>query len=336
MMQFQIVENWAGRPRSPCPTVVPTSQVMVVLRRCGGDLGLRPQVLRTLEVLLSCLAPKRNHHVVFASNATLVARSGGLSERSIRRHISEMIELGFAERSDSANGKRYSRSDTSTGTTLRFGLCFDMLFARYDTLVALAAEVEARQQRLSYLRCKLRAACQQILRVDPEATVAHVALKMARRNLSPEILERMIDTLPEISETFAAPTKTIDLASTGGQNDRHYSNLSKEHIDKQEANDVAKLLDHCTEAQSFSTEPIVTSEAIEKHAEKLAPMMGISPKLWSSALEQRSRCDLAALIWMMVQNLSKIVSPAAYFHAVTVGKKADRFAPWAWLRRQAG
>lgn len=330
----------AGRSQAPCPEVMPTSYVMATLRYCAKDLGISAQVMRTLEVLLSCLAPKRNHHVVFASNATLVARAGGLSERSIRRHIADLVALDFVERADSANGKRYCRKDSEAGLTLRFGLDFAKLFLRLPQLVELASLAQARAQKLRYLRCKLRAACQRILRQDPENAYALEYLKILRRNLSVLELETLLTKLPltcgQEAETLEnPPAEPKDLATTAGQNDRLQSSFSKEQLDMNESEALAKLLDHCNEAQSFAIEPIQSEADMVEHAKKLAPMIGISSDLWERAAITQSMRDLGALVWMMVQNLPKIGKPAAYFQALTIGKKSGSFAPWVWLQRQA-
>ena len=329
-------ESVGASAKAPCPPVVPTAQVMAIMRSCGPDLGLGPQVLRTLEVLLSCLAPARNHHVVFASNQTLVTRSGGLSERSIRRHISQLIELDLAERADSANGKRYTRHDPLAGMTMRFGLDLSRLYARLAGLRIVAEEIEKKRQRLAYLRCKLRAACQRILRDAPDNAEALVLQKASRRKLSIEQIEEMIGQVPLVQEYSDPSAMTNELAVTGGQNDRHQSSLSKELIDKGTAPDLDALLEHCTEAQSFAENRITSADAMLSHAEKLAPMIGISRHMWVKALEQRDRFDVGALIWLMVQKLNAIQKPAAYFQAVAFGKRANAFSPWKWLRLQQG
>lgn len=327
-------EDSSSVKTAACPPVMPTAHVMAVMRDCGRDLGLGPQVLRTLEALLSCLAPSRNHHMVFASNATLMARCGGLSDRTIRRHILQLIAVDLVQRADSANGKRYSRHDPVAGLTLRFGLDFAKLFARLSQLTALASAARARAQRLAYLRCKLRAACQMILRHQPDNQIAVEAQKAARRNLQIAQFEAILAHLPPLPEQAEIRSKTADLATSGGQNDRHHSSFSKEPIDKESPADLTDLLQHCSEAQGFAPESIDSEEAMIKHAERLAPMIGIAPDLWHQAKQQQSPRDLGALVWLMIQNLSKIAKPGAYFRAVTIGKKAGSFAPWHWLQRQ--
>lgn len=337
MIQLHHTSETSGRVETihpPCPAVPATSQVMAVMRLCAPDLGLSPQVLRTLEVLLGCLAPRRNHHVVFASNGTLVSRAGGLSERSIRRHIAQLIAADLAERCDSANGKRYSKHDPLAGLTLRFGLNFAKLFARLDALAALAAENQRREQRLRYLHCKLRAACQKLLKTDPDNQLARATRNIARRKLSAAEYEAALAGLPVLAEAKETPAPTEDLTAAGGQNDRHQSSFSKEHIEEGSEAELSALLDHCSEAQSFAGTRVETADGMIQHAEKLAPMIGISGDLWGRAAEHHRRLDLAALVWMMLQNLDRILKPAAYFRAVTIGKQAGRFAPWQWLRSQ--
>ena len=98
--------------------------VIETLRNAAPRLGLSASVIATLDAMLSCLAPKRNHHTVFASNATLTFRRNGISERTIRRHAATLQELGLLVRRDSPNRKRYTKHSRNEGKALRFG--FDL------------------------------------------------------------------------------------------------------------------------------------------------------------------------------------------------------------------
>ena len=105
-----------------------------VLRDAAPLLGLGAPVAATLDALLSFLPPKRRHHTVFASNATLSARRHGVTDRTLRRHITALIDAGLLIRRDSPNRKRYMRIDTSAQVALRFGLDLSPLFQRFPEL----------------------------------------------------------------------------------------------------------------------------------------------------------------------------------------------------------
>ena len=104
------------------------------LRRAASSLDLSPSVIATVDALLSCLPPKREHDIVFASNATLVMRRNGISDRSLRRHLADLVTAGLLVRIDSPNGKRYSKRDPQMGTVIRFGLDLSPLFIAFGHL----------------------------------------------------------------------------------------------------------------------------------------------------------------------------------------------------------
>lgn len=317
------------------PDPVNMAELLPVLRHCARDLGLSSQVLRTLEVLLSFLPPHRNHHTVFASNETLVSRAGGLSERSLRRHIEALCHTGLLIRSDSANRKRFTRFDPLQSRVLRFGLDLSPIFARYETLKAMAQEAKARHTQLRFLRARLRAAAARLLLSQPDNETALDCLKAARRNLSAEDLQARIDSLPLVQDHPAPPVDQQDaspVAASGGQNDRHHQSLTKEHLDK-DAEDTLKLLQlHCPEALTYASEPIRTERDAVNHARLLAPMMGIPLRHFDRAVEQHSAMTITALTWQLLQRGDAIRHPSAYFYAATLGARTSQLDPMRWIK----
>ena len=98
--------------------------VVATLRNAAPRIGLSASVISTLDAMLSCLAPKRNHHIVFASNATLTFRRNGISDRTIRRHAATLQDIGLLVRRDSPNRKRFTKHNRHEGKALRFGLTY--------------------------------------------------------------------------------------------------------------------------------------------------------------------------------------------------------------------
>ena len=138
---------------------IPERHIVVgTLRNAAPRLGLSASVISTLDAMLSCLAPKRNHHTVFASNATLTFRRNGISDRTIRRHAATLQEIGLLVRRDSPNRKRFTKHSSHEGKALRFGFDLSPLFARLHEIAAMAAEVLREREQIDYLRAKIRAA----------------------------------------------------------------------------------------------------------------------------------------------------------------------------------
>ena len=160
--------------------------IVATLRNAAPRLGLSASVISTLDAMLSCLAPKRNHHTVFASNATLTFRRNGISDRTIRRHAATLQEIGLLVRHDSANRKRFTKRSSHEGKALRFGFDLSPLFDRLHELAALAAEVMQEREQVDYLRAKIRAAANACLAENPNDERALNTFRILRRKLSLE------------------------------------------------------------------------------------------------------------------------------------------------------
>lgn len=124
------------------------------LSEIRDGLGVSDRALGVLSALLSfhpetALTLEGDGLVVFPSNKALRLRANGMSEPTLRRHLSALVEAGLIIRRDSPNGKRFARRETDgEGTAQAFG--FDL-----SPLVARAGEFDS---RLDAQRCDQRRA----------------------------------------------------------------------------------------------------------------------------------------------------------------------------------
>ncbi len=97
--------------------------------------------------------------VVFPSNKALGQRAHGMAERTLLRHLTDLVAAGLIIRRDSPNGKRYARKDASGQDRFSHAFGFDLtpLVARAAEFESLAEEVKvlARQRRLRKERISL-------------------------------------------------------------------------------------------------------------------------------------------------------------------------------------
>jgi replication initiation protein RepC len=322
--------------------------VVELLRSAAPLLGLKPAVLATLEAMLSCLAPKRTHHTVFASNATLAFRRNGLSDRTIRRHAALLQEHGLLLRHDSPNKKRYSRHSSADGATLRFGFDLTPLFDRLHHIAQLAAQAEQQRERLAYLRCKLRSAAQDALLRNAEDAVALDRLKALRRKLTIEDCETLLTALePVPAEGTEDLGQQPALSASDGQFVRHYQRSNKEITERKNAENAAKpersadpqdlsvsdLVQACPEAAQFAQTPVITTHDVVTHARVLAPMLGIDAASYHAAQDRIGPLGAAVTVWALVQRHDTIRRVGAYFRAITSGAKSDGFDPFSLVRR---
>jgi replication initiation protein RepC len=335
------------------PSVIPERHIIVdMLRNAAKALSLSVSEITTLDAMLSCLPPKRGHHTVFASNATLTFRRNGLSDRTIRRHAARLQEAGLLVRRDSPNGKRFTRYNAREGKALRFGFDLSPLFARLHEIAHLAAEALQVKEQLLYLKCKLRAAANQLLETDPEHSEALAVRQALRRKLSLSDCENLLKCLAEIDvsaecDDSQSEVCAADMSASDGQNVRHHHRSNLEHTDKKEAGPVGRgakgedqraitvpeLRRACPEAMEFSLRTIETVQDVITHARTLAPMLGIDSHSYQAAQDRLGALGTAVTVWAMMQFHDKIERSGAYFRAITTGAKSADFDPVRLIRR---
>jgi len=354
MAFIQAAASFGQRPEEKlsADNFVPERHIVVeTLRRAAPLLGLKASVIATLDAMLSCLPPKRNHNTVFASNATLTFRRNGISDRTIRRHAAMLQEAGLIERHDSPNRKRYTRHNTHEGKALRFGFDLSPLFDRMLELSALAAEALRQQEEIDYLRCKVRAAANDALRLDPEDEQALAALRILRRKLTKADCETLLTQFSEVTaegETDCGETRfeTNKKAGDDGQNVRHHHRSNKENIDKEatrtttptnqgtssEPLGVTELVNACPEAAQFALEKVRTPHDVVVHARTLAPMIGINASTYQAAEDRHGPVGAAITVWAIMQFHDRIKQVGAYFRSITTGAKSHDFDPARLVR----
>lgn len=319
-----------------------------VVRKASTALGLKAPIIATLDALLSCLPPKRSHNFVFASNATIAFKRNGISDRTIRRHVAQLAEAGLLVRSDSPNRKRFSKSDMSTGSVLRFGFDLSPLFKSYDQICAVAEDCAKQASHISFLRTKVRCAIARTMELDGLSIDAENALRSLRRKLTAEELYSILDDLVSVEENqgmdcSAEVSIEAEMSATDGQNVRHHHNSEKELIDSDVAEktedshqrhrqiSIGSLVGACKEAASYLQRPAESLSDVIGHARTLAPMMGIDSTTYRAAEDRLGELRTAVTVWGLLQMQGKIRQLGAYFRALTTGKRSAGFDPWAMI-----
>lgn len=319
-----------------------------VVRKASTALGLKAPIIATLDALLSCLPPKRSHNFVFASNATIAFKRNGISDRTIRRHVAQLAEAGLLARSDSPNRKRFSKSDRSTGSVLRFGFDLSPLFKSYDQICAMAEDCAKQASHISFLRTKVRCAIARTMELDGLSIDAENALRALRRKLTAEELYCILDDLVSVEENQgmdcgAKMSIEAEMSATDGQNVRHHHNSKKELIDSDVAEksedphlqhhqiSIGSLVGACKEAASYLQRPAESLSDVIGHARTLAPMMGIDSTTYRAAEDRLGELRTAITVWGLLQMQGKIRQLGAYFRAITTGKRSAAFDPWAMI-----
>lgn len=332
-------ESTGGRDPAHPSTDIDIWAIFRALRDSRSLFGLRPGHIQTLQAMLSFLKPGHGE-TVFASNTEICRRIGGIDERTLRRHIDRFVELGFMQRNDSPNRKRY-RVRSSDGQCISFGLSLAPLLDRADELLASAREMEDRRRDSIFLRKKIltRLACLEEL--IPDHSFLSETRKMLRRKLSlAEYRALLTSTEAECRRLSTAVDipETRELPANDGQNVRHLSRSEKDEQeleDTAETTDIQALTSICEEATSFAVEPLRNWQDVEAHARNLAPMIGIHANIFEKAKSAVGAHKASCAIFIMLQLGNRIRNFGAYFHSITLGRRQETFLPSALLKSLA-
>jgi replication initiation protein RepC len=309
------------------------------LRDARSVFGLRPGHMQTLQAMLSFLKPGHGE-TVFASNTSICQRVGGIDERTLRRHITRFIELGFIRRNDSSNCKRY-RVRSSDGECVSFGLSLTPLLQRASELIAIAQEMENIRRDQVFVRKLILTKLAHLEENDPTNSFIQDTRRALRRKLSlTEYRALLADTDAEcqcLSTPDDSP-ETMKPPANDGQIVRHQSKSKKEKKDLESKShntnlSPEKLISVCDQAVSFSTDQLRNWFDIENHARTLAPMMGIHPETFEKAKNIVGTQKASCAIFIMLQLGQRIRDFGAYFHSITLGQRRSQFNPAALVER---
>ena len=313
--------------------------VFRALRDARSAFGLKPGHIQTLQALLSFLRPGQGD-TVFASNLEICRRIGGVDERTLRRHIDRFVDLGMIARHDSPNRKRY-RVSSRNGQVISFGLSLSPLLRRAGEFLNAAAELEEARRDQVFLRKQILVGLAHIDSIEPGSAFAESTRRTIRRKLAVAeyrcLLDQITGHLGQMS-TVVDVMITTKLPANDGQIVRHLSKSEKDRKESEGAEkdllpSVQMLTAVCQEATAFAPAALRTWDDIERHAQNLAPMMGIQPGTFHEASRRVGSKRTAAAVFILLQLGTRIRNYAAYFHSVTLGKKVATFRPATILER---
>ncbi|MGL4636483.1 MAG: plasmid replication protein RepC [Beijerinckiaceae bacterium] len=248
----------AAKPGSNHPAAVNKWTLFRTLTQIRERLGVSDRSLNLLNALLTfhpetaLTLPKPSEGdadalshdlVVFPSNKALALRASGMAEKTLRRHLTALVEAGLIIRRDSPNGKRYARKDVSGTERFSDVYGFDLtpLVARAPEFEMLAEETRraarARAALKERITLRRRDAAKLIaLGLDEALPGDWEALRQLfmtlvtplRRILSDTELERTAATLAtlctEAETLLQVHLNTKDMTGNAGDFDRHQSN----------------------------------------------------------------------------------------------------------------
>lgn len=312
----------------------PRWEVYTHIRQARRDLGLKDRDLAVLRGLLSLLpvGDWGGPMVVFAANRTLCERCDGIEERTLRRRLAHLEEVGLIVRRQSPNGKRYAIRAAGGEMLAAYGMDLAPLARLGDQLQEMAAEAEARLQAQRSLKALIRDRLYHITlkELDLCPMLAEEARLAPRRNLAPEVLADLLTALEEVLATAPATPIASELSVKDSKIDRHILNHHQEDKDKNIGTNadpapVAHVIlaekEDITLSDALIQSPTVQALAVEQPkswqeanrlAGHLAPAIGVQPRQWQAAQNVMGAAQAALAIFGLVEAMGRIKKPQAY------------------------
>jgi len=304
-----------------------------------GALGLRDRDIAVLRGLLTFIQPERwlEKLMVHASNKTLQTRCDGIDERTLRRRLTRLCEVGLIVRHQSPNRKRYVIRDEFGNQVLSYGFDLSPLRENLIHLQSIADEQRTTDLRIKVLKAVLRDRLFKLLLSsfpsETEAIDVAPLQKLLRQKVAIPTLEVAILTVDNIiSNTLDSPdnqNQTPKTSDSVSQIDRDIQSSKKEYIE--ESYDASKLkaasqesasnniaLDDCIDAakvaMDFSLHRPRTWEELAHFADQLAPAIGIQQKQMLRTKEALGQRGASLAILGLVEALGRIREPSRYLN----------------------
>lgn len=155
------VATWKGLPERICHP----KQLLEPFRRCGNYLPFSREALSTLELLFDYSSPSDwtsgCSPLVFPGNAEL-AGCLGVSERTVRNHLSALEKAGFISIERGPGNRRTPVRAADGSIVSAYGINLAPVVEKHKEFQDLAQELKAQRNRLKSQRRSIGAALQDI------------------------------------------------------------------------------------------------------------------------------------------------------------------------------
>jgi len=324
-----------GRPFSAVPQTPTFSHdkwtLIDELTLAAPSYGISHRTVAVLRTMLT-FVPQRElpalpgRAIVFASNATLSARLGGMPESTLRRHLAALVTAGIIVRIDSPNRKRFAKR-FGEGIACAYGFDLAPLAIMARDISARAHTAQLKAQEHSLLRTTLLALRQrlivtlQALGIDIEGPHAlspllgHARLQLRRKENHSE-LRRLITCFENALKT---DLETSSSSASDTQNERHLhkkTNIkSEEPLFQETALEEESGLEITQRfTQYLGMYPNVATSWIEldRHAQDLVPMMGIDRNLYDDARRYMGPTIAPIAILCLLERFDSLSNPGGF------------------------
>ncbi len=333
-----------ARPAKPAASD-PRWFALEAVKAARKTLRLTDRDITVLRGLLSFIPADRwdGPLMVHAANRTLQERCDGMEERTLRRRLAHLCQIGLITRHQSPNRKRYVVRDEDGTTVLAYGFCLMPLRQCLAQMQDMAAHERALALRLRALKALLRDAIHHAA-LDAETMAA--MLRLLRRKASEAELTTALDGLPA-GNRHTTVENTEPMTDSDRQTVRHIQSSKKENHEKKAQSasntagpDLHTCLEAAPNAAAFSANRPQTWPEAEKLAHSLAPAIGIDLTLWHQAKARLGAEGASMAIIGLVEAYPRIKAPARYLAALLAQRRIDLARMFrsltGWARFPAG
>jgi len=325
---------------SPALPAVAKYPLLDALRVARAGFGIGSRELIVVHALLSFVPGTELREeaglVVYASNAALSERAHGMADSTLRRHLATLVRVGLIARHDSPNGKRFACREGGR-VTEAYGLDLRPFVARAPEILTAAEAVRAEEASLHKMRRRLVLALRDAWSLSDLAGGLGAAELLAQsRGLRRKMTRSGLEAgLAAVETLLAALRPTAEMSPTDSQTERHHTETKKDSFDSESAIQpvsVAEVLEKCPDVVDYAPEPIRRWDQLCDLTGKLAPMLGIAPRLWARAAQTLGRQGAGLALSVILQRLKTIRRPDAYLAALISRHLAGKFDPVQMLR----
>ncbi|KEO51456.1 plasmid replication protein RepC [Thioclava indica] len=338
--------RFLGRPVAAAPDgdVVSHDKWALVadLTTAADDFGLSHRTITVLRTMLTFvpdrhLPPLPGRSIVFASNATLGERLGGMPESTLRRHLAALVEAHIITRVDSPNRKRYAKR-LGQGIACAYGFDLAPLAIMARDISARARACERRAEEHAALRSAVlvarQALCEQLASegIDPDG-VHELSPLLARTRL---MLRRKNNT--EALRALLIEFEAAVLSASDTENERHQHREINKNSDRAPVqSDVQNSAQRSVPSDTPSCESLTDSfteyhrmfpqgasewSELEKQARQLVPMMGIDLQVYEEASRIMAPCIAPIAVLCLLERFDTLKNPGGFLRHLTQRARA--------------
>lgn len=316
-----------GQPVAACPAHDKWT-LLAALTSAAAEYDLNHRTLGVLKALLSfypdrALPSLPGSAVVFPSNQTLSLRLNGMPESTLRRHLAKLVASGVISRQDSPNRKRFARK-----YGIPFGFDLSPLSQSYAQLSQAAERAREREEQLAALRDRLalvRAYLKDSNALNDDHPVMQAAHRTLRRKPCQKAMVEVLKSLEPLVDKAPCPIPAfINLSGNDAQIERHIQSTNKiDSVSKTTSRTtssskvaLADVLGHCREYKTYYPDLPDSWNGVIRASDNLHGMMGIDRSLYVQACSKLGERLAAFLVLSMLERITRISKPGAYFRSL--------------------